>query len=117
MDLPIDSDQNPPDRTDPPPEPVNSTTPPPRRRKRKKKRSGGPRTPEGKARSSQNARTHGLCASPDNLPDPDRAELDRLQQGWTAHFQPENFAARRLVRHLAVADALLERCYRADRDR
>ena len=44
------------------------------------KHSTGPRTPEGKARSSQNARKHGLFARDTLLPDENPEEF--LQSGY-----------------------------------
>ncbi len=52
------------------------------------KRSTGPQTIEGKARSSQNARKHGLFVRDTLLPGEDPQEF--LQRGyplaWTAHY-------------------------------
>src|SRR5687767_14639975 len=51
-------------------------------------KSTGPRTPEGKARSSMNAVKHGLAAQTAVLPGEDPAELEALAQSLAAEFRP-----------------------------
>ena len=54
-------------------------------------KSTGPRTAEGKARSSQNARTHGLRSeSHIILRLEDKAQLDELQAAAFADYRPIN---------------------------
>lgn len=58
-----------------------------------RKRSGGPRTLEGKARSSRNAVKHGLCAEDPVIPGVE------VQEYWEAHRQ-------RIVESLEVENAM-----------
>ena len=51
--------------------------------------STGPRTAEGKARSSQNARTHGLTASQLFIPAESREEFDKLHDELQADIRPQ----------------------------
>ena len=51
-------------------------------------KSTGPRTAEGKARSSMNAVKHGLAAQTALLPGEDPAELEALAQSLAAEFRP-----------------------------
>jgi hypothetical protein len=51
--------------------------------------SSGPRTAEGKARSSQNARTHGLTAAQLLIPAEDREEFDQLHDQLQADIRPQ----------------------------
>jgi hypothetical protein len=51
--------------------------------------STGPRTDQGKARSSQNARTHGLTASQLFIPAEDREEFDKLHDELLADIRPQ----------------------------
>jgi hypothetical protein len=51
--------------------------------------STGPRTEEGKRRSSQNARTHGLTAHHPVIPDEDRAAFDQLRTQLQAETKPQ----------------------------
>lgn len=51
-------------------------------------RSTGPRTPEGKARSSMNAVKHGLTAQTAVLPGEDPEELRRFAEDLTARLRP-----------------------------
>jgi hypothetical protein len=51
--------------------------------------STGPRTNEGKARSSQNARTHGLTAAQLVIAAEDREEFDDLQAELQADISPQ----------------------------
>jgi hypothetical protein len=68
------------------------------------KHSTGPRTDEGKQRSSQNALKHGLCAKRSVIPGEDpaayEAHLDRFQDT----FNPSNAFEVGLVRQMADAD-------------
>jgi hypothetical protein len=51
-------------------------------------KSTGPRTPEGKRMSSQNAVTHGLLSREALLPGEEACELDRLRAEFTADLAP-----------------------------
>ncbi len=53
-----------------------------------RRRSGGPRTPEGKARSAQNARKHGLCAELLLLTVEEGSALDRMTRAFQAEYRP-----------------------------
>ena len=67
------------------------------------KKSTGPRTPEGKARSSQNALKHGLLARDAVMADEDPAEYDRQLQILEENLFPKNAIEFELV--LQIADA------------
>ncbi|HEX2525353.1 MAG TPA: hypothetical protein VHL31_03500 [Geminicoccus sp.] len=73
-------------------------------------RSRGPRTPEGKARSSANARRHGLCARNVILDDPaEQAGFDGLLVGLRAAYRPIDAQEQELVRAIAHAAWQLRR--------
>ena len=67
------------------------------------KKSTGPRTPEGKARSSQNALKHGLLARDAVMADEDPAEYDRQLQILEENLFPKNAIEFEFV--LQIADA------------
>jgi len=52
------------------------------------KLSTGPRTPEGKAASSPNAKTHGLSAADPVLPHEDRNKFNALLERYQSEFAP-----------------------------
>src|SRR5882762_5431423 len=52
--------------------------------------STGPRTPEGRARSSQNARTHGLTARDLVIAPDEREEFEELRNDYQASVQPQD---------------------------
>ncbi|HEX3681052.1 MAG TPA: hypothetical protein VHU83_00825 [Bryobacteraceae bacterium] len=74
--------------------------------------STGPKSPEGKAASSQNATKHGCCSNKLILPDEDEQEWNDLKQGWMDDYNPHTHAARALVYDAAVAQWLLLRARR-----
>ena len=65
------------------------------------KKSTGPRSEEGKRRSSMNAITHGMTAKISLLPDEDEAAFERRMFEWVRDYGPrsdgELFQARRAV--------------------
>lgn len=73
------------------------------------KLSQGPVTPEGKSRSSQNARKHNLLCSTALLSCEDRAELDALAEGFLNEYQPETPTENRYVREMIDAEFRLQR--------
>ena len=54
------------------------------------KKSTGPKTPEGKAKSAQNATKHGLTASHDVIKGESQEEFDAHRQGFLDALNPQN---------------------------
>ena len=67
------------------------------------KQSTGPRTPQGKERSSKNALKHGLLALDSVIPGEDPAEFDRHLTLYEDTYNPANCVERELV--LQIADS------------
>ena len=65
-------------------------------------KSTGPRTPEGKARSSMNALTHGLTAETLCLPSEDPAALDAIHTGFRDSYQPTDFVEDALIQEASL---------------
>jgi len=77
--------------------------------------STGPRTEEGKARSSQNARRHGFYADPNAVASPeDAAELARLQEDLIAFHRPLNSQELLVLDKIARAQQAILRSYRLE---
>jgi hypothetical protein len=66
-------------------------------------RSTGPRTPDGKARSAQNARKHGLAALRLLIGPEDREEFDQLLAGYQADIAPQGALQQTLFDELVAA--------------
>jgi len=76
------------------------------------KKSTGPKTPQGKAKSSANALKHGLCAlSPENvvIPGEDPAEFEAFQREILNDLRPGEAAERLLAERIALAQWRLRR--------
>jgi hypothetical protein len=69
----------------------------------------GPRTPAGKAKSSENSLQHGLRSAKTVLRDEDPAAFEATVQHWFTHYQPGDAAALSLVENVALADWQLKR--------
>ena len=67
------------------------------------KKSTGPRTPQGKERSSKNALKHGLLAQDSVIPGEDPADFDRHLTLYEDTYNPANCVERELV--LQIADS------------
>src|SRR5258708_12299294 len=72
--------------------------------RRNAQRSTGPKTPEGKAKSSQNAITHGIFvkkflngASPETV-----AEIEVLAAGIREHYQPADMLEEMLMQKIVI---------------
>lgn len=66
-------------------------------------KSGGPATPEGRARSSRNSLRHGLTAKSVVLPHESRAEFQLLVDSHIAQFAPFGGVEMELVEAMAAA--------------
>jgi hypothetical protein len=77
--------------------------------RRNAQRSTGPKSPEGKARSRQNALKHGLTGSGVALPFEDQAEITRSFTALQNELRPSNELAEKLVRRTAFLFVRLER--------
>jgi len=71
--------------------------------------STGPRTPEGKERSSQNAIKYGVTSKQVVLPCEDAAEFDAMHNAWIDQLAPGTAAERLLVDDIAVARWQIQR--------
>ena len=78
------------------------------------RKSTGPRTPEGKARSSQNARKHGLAASLAAASPEDLEELARLKSSLFAFYRPVNSEEQFALERVAQAQQTLLRASRLE---
>ena len=65
--------------------------------------STGPKTPEGKACSSQNARKHGLTAKDLVIGPEDREEFDELLAGFQTDIAPEGTLQQALFDELVAS--------------
>ncbi len=78
-------------------------------------KSRGPTTPEGKARSAQNALKHGLRAQKYVvLPDEDAAAFDALETALMEELAPEGALQTVLARRVVAASWRLERAERLE---
>src|SRR4051812_23539366 len=78
-------------------------------------KSTGPRTPEGKARSSRNARTHGFAAAAFTAVGmEDIRQLDDLRASAIHDFQPQNEQELIAVERIALAQLSLFRVARLE---
>ncbi len=71
--------------------------------RRNARKSTGPRTPEGKAVSSQNATRHGLFASSVLLANESEMRLQELLDAHLTRFQPADMVERGLVEAMVAA--------------
>ena len=78
------------------------------------KHSTGPQTPEGKAASSQNSKTHGFSAADPVLPNEDRNQFNELLERYKAELAPENAHEEFLVSQMTGARWKLERLERIE---
>ena len=78
------------------------------------KRSTGSRTPEGKARSSQNASKHGLFARDAVLPDENPEEFLQLIADLEQELEAGSAFERRLVHHIANTEWRMRRLVRLE---
>ena len=76
--------------------------------------STGPRTPEGQARSSQNARTHGLTARDLVIAPNELEEFEELRNDYQASVQPQDAAQQSLFELLVGAAWNLRRIRRME---
>ena len=71
--------------------------------------STGPRTPEGKAASSSNAKTHGFNAADPVLPNEDRSEFNELRERYNSELAPKTVHEEFLVGQMSGARWKLNR--------
>jgi len=76
--------------------------------------STGPRTPEGKAASSQNSKAHGFCAADPVLPHEDRNQFNSLPECYKSDFEPTTAHGEFLVGQMAGARWKLDRAERIE---
>ena len=74
-----------------------------------KKHGGGPKTPEGKARSARNALRHGPPGNSVVLPSEDPAKFQALLEDHVREFDPDNTTQMDLVHEMAVCRWRLQR--------
>src|ERR1700757_3268620 len=77
-------------------------------------KSTGPKTGEGKARSSMNALRHGLTAAQAVLPHENEDDYEKIREGMLESYAPENPAEQALVEELVIAYWRLMRMHRVE---
>jgi len=84
--------------------------------KQNAKHSTGPKTDEGKQRSSQNALKHGIYAIESVIPGEDPADFDALCTEFGQRYDPDGPYERSLVRQMADAEWRMRRIMRLEAD-
>jgi hypothetical protein len=82
--------------------------------RRNSARSCGPKSPQGRRRSSLNALKHGMTAEAVALPDEDAAEVARRFEALSRELNPASELGQMLVNRVAFLSVRLERCQRFD---
>jgi hypothetical protein len=78
-----------------------------------RRRGGGPKTPEGKQRSSQNSTRHGLRAKKIRLlPGEEQSDYDEMVAGWHKQWQPDDYQEHKFVETLIHNDWMHRRAER-----
>ena len=80
------------------------------------KHSTGPKTDEGKQRSSQNALKHGIYAIESVIPGEDPADFDKLRDEFGQRYLPDGPYERSLVRQMADTEWRMRRIMRLEAD-
>src|SRR5689334_5226467 len=80
-------------------------------KKPEKQHGGGPKTPEGKARSAMNATRHGLTGKSVVLSTEDPEKFEELLKDYMAVYAPANPVELDLVHELAVSRWRLQRIW------
>lgn len=76
--------------------------------------STGPRTPEGKARSAENSRSHGFCSKQVLIAAEDKEEFDTMSQGYNIELRPEGDLEETLWDEIVTAAWQLRRMRRME---
>jgi hypothetical protein len=82
--------------------------------RRNAKKSTGPRTPEGKARSSRNAITHGFYSRDLVIPGEFPESFEALHEGFRESFLPTDAIEESLVLQMAIAQWRIYRLVRSE---
>lgn len=77
-------------------------------------RSTGPRTPEGKAASSENSRTHGLCSKERLVANEDQQEFETMEVKLQTDIGPAGELEKTLFSELVTAAWQLRRIARME---
>jgi hypothetical protein len=77
-------------------------------------KSTGPKSEEGKAKSSMNALRHGLTAAQAVLPHEDENDYEKFREGMLESYAPENPAELAIVEELVNANWRLLRLHRVE---
>jgi hypothetical protein len=77
-------------------------------------KSTGPKSEEGKARSSMNALRHGLTAAQTVLPHEDQDDYEKLREGMLESYAPADSAELAVVEELVDANWRLLRLHRVE---
>src|ERR1700736_4674197 len=74
--------------------------------------STGPKTPEGKAKSAANSRTHGFCSKDNLVAAEDQEEFDQMAHGYQIDLAPEGAIEQTLADEIVAAAWQLRRMRR-----
>src|SRR6185437_13319123 len=84
---------------------------------RNAQKSTGPKSEQGKKRSSRNALKHGLTAEELVLPGESADDYDDRLTEWTDYYEPQGPAQRALIERAVAAQWRLERVARVETQR